>query len=259
MALTAPISLGLSRLCPRKRFGGAMTGHLRTHHTVNIHPPHSRFQVSTRPPLPDTLGSTWAPAPWAPPSAGHWPTSQRSRSRHPPHRARCRRWVGSWRRGPIWWVRNAKKIWEIWGFFAQMLMFQKKIAQDVHASIHSFCINLWLRMVLKYQLMGKIGGDWTAHDLGTSHSNQVRSLQKKTKTVQVTWPFSIKTLLEVEKNLLPKLGIWVFFLRFQGLKDSSQIVASNVGHLGQPWLTMEYWWLVASLVVSNLFKNSSET
>lgn len=70
-----------------------------------------------------------------------------------------------------------------------------------------FCINLWLRMVLKYQLMGKIGGDWTAHDLGTSHSNQVRSLQKKTKTVQVTWPFSIKTLLEVEKNLLPKLGI----------------------------------------------------
>lgn len=29
-----------------------------------------------------------------------------------------------------------------------------------------FCINLWLRMVLKYQLMGKIGGDWTAHDLG---------------------------------------------------------------------------------------------
>ena len=66
----------------------------------------------------------------------------------------------------------------------------------------------------------------------------------------------IKTLLPKLKKNLRHLS---FFLRFQGLKDSSQIVASNVGHLGQPWLTMEYGWLVASLVVSNLFKNSSET
>ena len=211
MALATPISLGLSQLCHRKRFGVAMTGHLRTHHTVNIHPPDSRFQVSTRPPLPDTLGSTWAPAPWAPPSAGHWPTSQRSRSRHPPHRARCRRWVGSWRRGPIWWVRNAKKIWEIWGFFAQMLMFQKKIAQDVHASIQSFCINLWLRMVLKYQLMGKIGGDWTAHDLGTSHSNQVRSLQKKQKLYRLHGHFPSRPCWKLKKTCYQSWASEFFF------------------------------------------------
>ena len=65
---------------------------------------------------------------------------------------------------------------------------------------------------------------------------------------------------KVEKKLATKVGhLSFFFLRFQGLKDSSQIVASNVGHLGQPWLAMEYWWLVASLVVSNFLINSSET
>ena len=83
----------------------------------------------------------------------------------------------------------------------------KKNAQDVHASIHSFCINLWLR----------IGGDWTAHDLGTSHSNQVRSLQKKT-TVQVTWPFSIKNLLEVEKTCYQSWASVVFFCALPGFE-----------------------------------------
>ena len=166
MALATPISLGLSQLCHRKRFGVAMTGHLRTHHTVNIHPPDSRFQVSTRPPPPDILGSTWAPAPWAPPSAGHWPTSQRSRSRHPPHRARYRRWAGSWRFGTDFSGFGTPKDLGNLRVFCSDVDVSKKKCPRCPCIKSFFCINLWLRMVLKHQLMGKIGGDWTAHDLG---------------------------------------------------------------------------------------------
>lgn len=71
--------------------------------------------------------------------------------------------------GPIWWVRNAKKIWEIWGFFAQMLMFPKKMPKmSMHQFIflHQLVVKDGIEISTDGNLMGKIGGDWTAHDLG---------------------------------------------------------------------------------------------